>query len=177
MGRSSALLLLLLAQPAHSSEMMAISSETGFCGQTEDKSAMCYEWSFESRQDLRFVAYGYEDGIEYDFYTLGIDNKYKHVVRVYPVIRDKSRNDVLFWGYPWDIQDIALAPGKRQESVLATFEHDLVDDGEVNSPYWQKRVPAVLFIGSTTHPAMTVPQLKFKANTVEDLRAGAGAGG
>ena len=168
------LLLALVAQPAYSSEMVAISSDTGFCGQTEDKSAMCYEWSLKSRQALRFVAYGYEDGIEYSFYTLRPDGKYEHVVRVHPVIRDNSRKDALFWGYPWDIRDIVLSRSKNQERLLATFAHDLNDDGEVSSPSWQKRVPAVLFIGRTTQPAMTVPQLRFKANTLDGIRSDAG---
>ena len=163
-------LLALLAQPAYSSEMVAISRDTGFCGQVEDKSAICYEWSLRSRQALRFVAYGYEDGIEYSFYTLSPDGKYEHVVRVHPVIRDSSRKDALFWGYPWDIRDIVIS----HKRLLATFVHDLNDDGEVSSPSWQKHVPAVLFIGRTTQPAMTVSQLRFKANTLDGIRSDAG---
>ncbi|MBB1473256.1 hypothetical protein H5368_09440 [Luteimonas sp. MC1782] len=168
------LLLLIFVPPADSSEMAAVSSDAGFCGRAEDKSAMCYEWLLNSSPSIRFVAYGYEDGIEYSFYTLLPSDTYEHIIRVYPVIRDSSRNDALFWGYPWDIRDIAHSNGKGQKRFLASFEHNLFDDGEVHSPSWQRRVPAVLFIGRTTQPAMTVPQLKFKASALSGLRTAAG---
>jgi hypothetical protein len=168
------LLLLLLVQPAYSSGMAVVSINQGFCGRTEDKSAICHEWMLSSSPSIRFVAYGYEDGVEYSFYNLLPDDSYEHILRVHPVIRDSSRNNAFFWGYPWDIQDIALPSSKSRKSILATFDHSIIDDGEVYSPAWQKRIPAVLFIGRTTQPAMTVSPLKFKSSTLHGLRSGAG---
>lgn len=174
MKRLCSLLLLLLAQPAYSSGMSAVSEDEGFCGRSEDKSAMCYEWALSASPSIRFIAYGYEDGIEYGFYNLQSDDRYEHILRVHPVVRDSSRSDALFWGYPWDIQDIVLSGDEGDKDVLATFDHAIVDDGEVYSPAWQKQIPAVLFVGRTTQPEMVVTPLKFQPSALYDLRSAAG---
>jgi hypothetical protein len=93
--------------------------------------------------------------------------QYQYLVRVYPVLRDPSKSESLYWAYPWDIEDIVL---DRSGALLATFTHDLVDDGEATSPPWQKRIPAVLFEGRTTQPDMKVPRLNFDAASLPSLR-------
>jgi hypothetical protein len=45
-----------------------------------------------------------------------------------------------------------------------------VEDGEVYSQPWQKRIPAVLFTGHTTQPRMKVSKLRFRAVTLPDLK-------
>jgi hypothetical protein len=80
----------------------------------------------------------------------------------------------LFWGYPWDIEDIALAPDRSKGVVLASFRHSIVDDGEVDSPAWQLRVPAVLFVGTTTQPQAVVKVEGFAPASIAALRHRAG---
>lgn len=168
-------LLLLLGNFADSSGMAAVPGETGFCGRLEDTSAMCYEWAFSAHPRVRFVAYGYEDGIQYGFYSLNSEGTYEHILRIYPVIRDSSQKNGLFWGYPWDIQDIVLVGEEGQQKIFATFEHHISDDGDVCSPAWQAHVPAVLFIGRTTQPEAKVPWLDFMPSALHGLRSAAEA--
>jgi len=171
------LLLLLPASLAHADNMTAIPRGSGFC--TEDRMAeedYCHEWALASAPSIRFVAEGYSDGIEYGFYKLQGNGHYEHIIRVYPVIRDSSRSGALFWGYAWDIHDIVLPgkDGRKEVEVLATFEHTIDEDyfQEVESPEWQKRIPAVLFIGRTTQPEIAQlprPPRKFKPSTLNGL--------
>jgi hypothetical protein len=163
--------LLLLAQPVSAAGMTAVQAKTGFCSESD---GICYEWFFSSNNSIRFIAHGDEDGIEYGFYTLLPDSRYEHIIRIYPVIRDASRENNFFWGYPWDIKDIVTSSNKNGKNVLATFVHSVTDDGVVESPAWQKRVPVVLFNGRTTQAAMTMPPLKFKSSSLHSLRSAAG---
>lgn len=153
---------------ASAAGMSAIPQQSGFCTDKDD--AICYEWTLASDPDVRVIAYGYEDGVEYAFYRLE-HGVYRHLVRIHPVLQDPARRDTYFWGYPWDIRDIAIAPDKR--SAMATFKHSLIDDGEVYSPSWQRRIPAVLFIGKTTQPDIKVPVLQFKPVALDTLVSGA----
>jgi hypothetical protein len=149
--------------------MSAVPPHFGFCVGKDD--AMCYEWTLTSDPSVRLVAYGYEDGIEYAFYRLK-NGVYKHLVRIYPVLQDSRYRDTYFWGYAWDIEDIVVASDKS--SIMATFKHSIVDDGEAYSPSWQKRIPAVLFTGRTTQPDMKVSVSEFKPSSLGALVSGAG---
>ena len=169
-----ALLALLIALPVSAENLRPVAKQNGFCA-LADESAICYEWQVLIDPSIRFVAEGYEDGIDYGFYRLDKTNKYTHIVSVYPVIRDPSRKDALFWGYPWDIYDIELASVKKPLALLFSIDHALADDGEISIPKWQKHVPAVLFIGRTTQPRMTVPNLRFKDGTLNTIRSAVGA--
>jgi hypothetical protein len=131
------------------------------------KASYCYEWALDADPSIRFIAWGDEDGIEYTFHRKSQNNEYQYLVRVQPVLRDSTRSESLYWGYPWDIEDIAV---NVDGAVLATFRHDLVDDGEVYSHPWQKRIPAVLFIGHTTQPDMKVAKLRFRPITLPSLQ-------
>lgn len=138
------------------------------CSQYAYVPSICHEWALPS--GIRFVAQGDEDGIEYAFYR-PTDGLYEAFVRVYPVLQDASRPDTLFWGYPWDITDIARPDDPERGDLLASFDHDILDDGVAESPAWQRRVPAVLFVGRTTQPQVTVAPLAFRPGTVPGLRS------
>jgi hypothetical protein len=148
--------------------MSAVPAKSGFC---LDRDGICYEWKLSADPAIRLIASGYEDGVEYGFYRRSKSGKYRHVVRVHPVLKDSARPASYYWGYPEDIEDIALIPGAKGLMVSATIDHSIVDDGEVYSPDWPKKVPAVLFVGHTTQPGMIVPILPFKAFTIQSLRS------
>lgn len=103
----------------------------------------------------------------YSFYRRSSTEAYRHIVRVFPVLLDSSRADSLFWGYPWDIED--LVPDEAGD-MLATFEHDLIYDGVDYPRPWQRRMPAVLFAGRTTQPQLTVSALPFEPAALSALR-------
>ena len=160
----AALALLATSATAHARGMTAVPEGTGYCA---DKPGICHEWILRADPGLRFIAMGHEAGIDYGFHRKRTNGEYRYLVRVHPVLQDSSKNKTLFWGYPWDIEDIAVG---ANGAVLATFNHVLVDDGEVSSPSWQKRIPAVLFTGRTTQPHMTVAKVPFRAIALPDLQ-------
>lgn len=152
--------------------MTPIAGNTGYCKQ-EAPTAFCQEWALVTTPSLRVVAAGYEDGMNYDFYRLKKDGSYQHIVQFYPVIRDDVDGGALYWGYPWDIRDIALPPRAEPDAVLATFAHQMMDDGEVQTPDWQKRIPAVLFTGRPSVTRIPVAPTNITSVTVDELRAAA----
>jgi hypothetical protein len=160
-----ALLLTVCCATSHAAGMTAVPEGARHCF---GKASYCYEWALTSDPSIRFIAWGDEDGIEYTFHRKSKSGEYQYLVRIQPVLQDSTRSESLYWGYPWDIQDIAVAPNG---AVLATFKHDLTDDGEVYSQPWQKRIPAVLFIGHTTQPDIKVPKLRFRAITLPSLQS------
>lgn len=131
---------------------------------------MCHEWTLTADPAIRFVAYGFEDGIDYSFFRRSESGMYRHLVRIHPLLRDASRPDSLFWGYPWDVEDLALAPSG---DLLVTFGHDVLDDGVVAEWPGQRRTPAVLFVGRTTQPQFSHPLLDFAPASLPALRADA----
>jgi len=161
-----ALVLLVAASTASAAEMVAIPEGAGFCARMD---GICYEWQLTSDPAIRLVAHGYEDGVEYSFYKK-VRRSHRHLVRIHPALRDEAHSSTLFWGYPWDIQDLAVVPGAKGKAVFASFDHSIVDDGEVYSPAWQKRIPVVLFVGRTTQPNMKVPLLHFQPMRLSTLR-------
>lgn len=150
--------------------MTAVPEKTGYCANRGD--GMCYEWQLEADPSLRVIAYGFEDGIDYSFYRRSRKGDYRRIVDFHPAMQDAARPGQLFWGYAWDIQDIVLAPDGK--SFQATFDHRIVVDGNGDPMPGQKRYPAVLFVGRTTQPDMTVESLRFQANSIDALRLGAG---
>jgi len=148
--------------------MSPVPPHTGFCVGKDD--SICHEWTLVADPSVRLIAHGYEDGVDYGFFRLE-KGHYTYLVRIYPVLQDAAHAGMYFWGYAWDIQDIAL--GDDGKALMATFDHSIVDDGEISSPAWQKRVPAVLFTGRTTQPHMTVPAPVFRPSSLAALRSGA----
>src|SRR5690349_16551020 len=109
--------------------MAPIPRDQGFC--RTDRSHYCYEWKLQSDARQRLVARGDEDGIEYSLRALDARGLYGQPVRIHPVIQDVEHPEQLFWGYAWDIRDIALAGDKQ--SLLASFTHTLVDEINVDT--------------------------------------------
>lgn len=141
----------------------------------EPDGCMNYEWIIGDDRSLRLTASGYEDGIDYDLYRISDDGRYTHLLAVNPVIRDASRGGGLFWGYPWDVRDITVSGHGHGMSLLASFEHDIVRDGNTHTPGWQQQVPALLLEGETTQPQMRVEPIDFQPMSVPDLVDGARA--
>ena len=147
--------------------MVPIPRDQGFC--RTDQSHYCYEWKLPSDPRQRLVARGDEDGIEYAFRSVDGRGRYTQALRIHPVIRDARYEGQLFWGYAWDIRDLALAADGR--SLLASFTHSVVDGSNVETPRGQQRIPAVLFSGHATQPDMTVPAAAFAPIGLATLRA------
>lgn len=135
----------------------------------EPHGCMNYEWIIGDDHSLRLTASGYEDGIDYDLYRVSGDGRYTHLLAVNPVIRDASRDGGVFWGYPWDIQDITVSGHGHGIRLLASFKHDIAQDGNINIPDWQRQVPALLLEGKTTQPQMRVESIDFQPISVQGL--------
>ena len=146
--------------------MVSIPRDQGFC--RTDRSHYCYEWQLQSDSRQRLVGRGDEDGIEYSLRALDARGRYGQPMRFHPVIQDAEHPGQLFWGYPCDSRDIALA-GDGQ-SLLASFTHTLVDESNVDTLRGQQRIPAVLFSGHTTQPDMSVPATTFEPTRLAALR-------
>ncbi len=144
--------------------MTAVPESSRYCA---GKASYCYEWALTTDPNVRFIAWGDEDGIEYTFHRRSKSGQYQYLLRVYPVMKDSSKSESLYWGYPWDIDDIVLDPSG---ALLATFKHHIADDGEATSQPWQKRIPAVLFRGHTTQPDIKVPRLHFEKASIRSLQ-------
>ena len=82
---------------------------------------MYFEWKVRGLPGIRYVASGYEDGIDYSLYRVSDDLNYELVLRVNPVAEDPKGNH--WWGYPWVTRDIAveIVDGQRQESSSPLF--------------------------------------------------------
>ena len=147
--------------------MTPIPRDQGFC--RTDQSHYCYEWKLIADPRQRLGARGDEDGVEYTFRAVDARGRHGRPVRIHPVIEDAEHPGLLFWGYAWDIRDIALAADGQ--SLLASFTHTLVDGSNVETPRGQRRIPAVLFSGHPTQPDMTVRPTAFAPSGFTALRA------
>lgn len=162
----------LLVSVANAQEMVPVRDGSGVCKKTDD--GFCYEWRMTADRNIHFVGWGYEDGASYAFYRKH-KGKYVQLLRVYPVLQDKRYPDQMFWGYPWDIRDIVSSRSARSVEVRAAIEltkkfDDSADkDIEEWIPVGQQRIPAVLFIGKTTQPDMTVDRLSYKTMALSEL--------
>jgi hypothetical protein len=105
-----------------------------------------------------FRAIGYEDGIDYAIYDHNpVTGKETLLTYVNPVIRE---NDKTYWGYPWDISDMMLKKEGNVVFLWASFDHDIVREGEITVPDPTKKFPAVFFYGHTTQPNIRVGQIR-----------------
>ena len=157
------ILLASLSFSATAENMTSVPESQSYCF---NRTTYCYEWQLASDPGIRVVAWGDEDGIDYSFFRRSVTGKYERLFRVLPVLQDSSRSGGLFWAYPWDMTDIAV---EKKGTLQATFDHDLVDDSDVDSPSDQTRLPAVLFIGRTTQPDVKVKHPRFQPHTLKAL--------
>lgn len=147
--------------------MVKVAKAQGFCAQRDE--GICQEWRFARAPLLRLVADGDEDGMDYAFYQRDAAGEYHYIVRIYPALRDAARPGRLFWGYTWDIADIVVEPGNGQLQVQGSFAHEIEDEGPIENQPWQRRVPVVLFEGTTTQPDITVRAHEFHPITLPAL--------
>ena len=157
------------AAPGQPRGMSPVPRAHGYCQHVGEP--ICHEWKLLADPQQRLVAHGDEDGVTYAFYVLDANRRYAHPVRIHPVMRDATIPATLFWGYAWDIDDIAVGPDGR--SIMSTFDHQVTDDGNVSTPRGQKRVPAVMFTGRVSQKNATVPDVTFAPMSVQALRAAA----
>ena len=158
-----AILLATLSFSASAEGMTPVPESERYC---LNRTTYCYEWQLVSNPAIRLVAWGDEDGIDYSFFRRSTTKQYERLVRVLPVLQDSSRPGGLFWAYPWDMKDIAV---DKAGNLQATFAHDLIDDSDVDSPANQTRLPAVLFLGRTTQPDVSVKHPKFRSFKLKTL--------
>ena len=122
-----------------------------------------YVWAInldDKDGDEYVVAWGYSDGIDYSVYS---DPKNEKTLkfRFNPVLVDESnKSQPFYWGYPWDIRNIITKKEGKQIKILCSFEHEIVRDGEIDIPKWQKKIPALFFTGKSTQPDIPVAKIK-----------------
>lgn len=155
------------AAGAGQANMTKVGKADGFCARRDE--GICEEWRFTRTPQLRLVADGDEDGMEYVFYQRDPSGQYRYLLRVYPALRDPARPGQLFWGYTWDITDIVLEPGGGPLRVQASFSHAVEDFGPIENQPWQKQVPVVLFVGTTTQPDITIEARDFHVRALPEL--------
>jgi len=126
-----------------------------------------YEWRIEGIANVRYVASGYDDGIDYSLYRVAESGDYELLLRINPVAVDD--NGAYFWGYAWVTTDIVLDDTGTKPKFLATFEHDIVREGVISVPDWQKELPAILFKGQRGNSSVELGQFEFKVFDIEEL--------
>ena len=157
----------MVCTPSWAAEMILVAERDSMCKTVE---GYCYEWQLVRDKTLRFVANGYEDGGDWSFYRRSKDGTYTHLFSVYPAMRDTRHPGYLFWGYAWDIGDIALPEKSGTIRLLVNFDHHYQYDGNWAPEKWQLSVPYVLFKGTTTQPEMEVEAQTFRPMSIEEIR-------
>ena len=133
---------------------------------------MYFEWKIVGIPNVRYVASGYEDGIDYSLYEITEAGEYKLLLRVNPLVVDENGNN--WWGYPWITTDIVLADLENGVEFFATFEHDIIRDEVISIPDWQKRLPIILFRGHKGDWNVEQSQYVFEPYSLEELLTHAG---
>lgn len=129
-----------------------------------------YEWRIPSLPNVRYVASGYDDGIDYAFYLVNDDGSFELLFHVNPIVVDE--NGHFWWGYPWITTGIVLEKNGDQIEIRASFDHMIVREGVHSVPDWQKRLPAVLFEGKTGK--VPQPDHKYTSFSLAELKRDAG---
>jgi len=131
------LLCLLLPSVSTSAELISV-DDSGFC--KSQKYNICYEWKFKSNPSLRYIAAGFEDGINYSVGKISPDGKMELLFNVNPIIVDHEGNR--WWGYPWDTHDLSIDIRNNTIYLYADFEHQIKRDGEISMIKKQTFIPA-----------------------------------
>ena len=152
---------------ANAAGMTAVADGTGNCRSLAE--TYCYEWALDADRSVRFVARGDEDIIDYSLFGVGKSGRYERLTGVHPVLKDRDHPGLLFWAYPWDISDIAIAPGEHQPVLLATLDHPILVRNAEGDVISNARLPAVLFLGRSTQPRAKVALIEFSPTPVRDL--------
>ena len=165
------LLALWSIAPALAANMTPIPIKQAHCAAAMKEGAYCYEWALVADPSIRIVSSGYEDGGTFGIYRLSEDGHYNFLATIYPALREKSSSRDLYWGYTWDIKDIAVAVTPEGVIVFrAAFKHKYVGDSpgtasqDRNSP-----VPFLLFTGKASQLEAKVEGARFVDATIDDL--------
>ncbi|MCP4493062.1 MAG: hypothetical protein GY820_38055 [Gammaproteobacteria bacterium] len=128
---------------------------------------MYYEWEFSTKSNLRYIAAGYEDGIDYEIAEIDENGKLQTLLHVNPVVKDLNGN--YWWGYPWSTMDIPVEVKNGEIYFYAYFEHEIFRDGVLSAPKWQKRMPALLLHSNNDKKVAKMDVYKYKLYTIAEL--------
>jgi len=121
------------------------------------------------------AADGYSDGIDYSIYDQNLeDGSTSLLFRFNPVlIDDSNKQKDYYWGYPWDISNIIIRSNNGVLQVKCSLRHGIARDGEIDTPEWQKMLPAIFFEGKSTQPNIQVGKIDHvQWLTVKEIIAG-----
>ena len=110
-----------------------------------------YKWLVDIDNDkgLEVIrAQGYEDGVNYGIYDTKRNSEQLLLV-FNPALLDERYPDRTFWGYPWDMQRLAMNPKKQ---ILASLYDSHERDDNYSTPEKQEQMPYIFFYGKTTQP-------------------------
>ena len=131
-----------------------------------------HEWYFKSDPSLRYIASGYDDGIDYSLEKVDADGNLNLLLRVNPIVEDE--NGKFWWGYPWSTRDIPIQVKNGKVYVYASFEHCIERDGNISVPEWQAVIPALLLLGEygkwNLHQEKYVYQLYSLSELADDAK-------
>ncbi|WGL18332.1 hypothetical protein PVT68_08560 [Microbulbifer bruguierae] len=126
-----------------------------------------HEWYFESDPSLRYIAVGYEDGIDYSLERVGKDGKLNLLLKVNPIVKDS--NNKFWWGYPWSTKDILIQKTDGKIYLYASFEHCIERDGNIIVPEWQATMPALLLSGEYGKWNLAQEQYDYQLYSLSEL--------
>ena len=158
-------LILAISVPAKADELIPVeNSPYNLC---KPYGCMYYEWKFRSDPSLRYIASGYEDGIDYSIARVDKNGKLNILVKVNPIVKDK--NGKYWWGYPWSTIDIPTQIQSGELYLYAYFEHKVERDGIISVPEWQKAIPVILLDGEYGKWNIEQKKYQFKLYPVPEL--------
>jgi hypothetical protein len=166
MKLSRLIVLLLLSGPVLAEPFILVEDAKNPCA---DFGCMYYEWRIPSLPDVRYIASGYEDGIDYAFYRVSDDGSHDLLLHVNPIIVDSDGK--YWWGYPWITTGLVLEDSGDSIYVRGTFDHSIVREGVHSIPEWQKTLPVVLFEGN--QGIAKQPEYVYYSCTIAELIEGA----
>ena len=105
-----------------------------------------------------YLAYGYEDGIDYGFFDLNMKTGEDKLLFYFnPIILEDG---VEYWGYPWDISNIMSRYHVDRIQLFSSTNHDIRRDGMITIPEDQQILPAIYFEGHSTQPSIHVGKIR-----------------
>ncbi len=88
-------------------------------------------------------AQGFEDGIDYGIFRLK-DGQQETMLYFNPVFRDSKYPSQLFWGYPWNVENLVV---DKEYKLRSSVDNEVVRDDDFYMPPNQKQLPYLLFEG------------------------------
>lgn len=167
MSRLLLLVLFAVSEMIYAGNLIPVeSSPNNMC---KPRGCTYYEWIVKGAENIRYVASEYKDGIDYSLYEVTDDGEYKLLLRVNPIVLDR---DGKYWrGYPSSTKDIDITVSNGKALFLASFDHDIVRDDNIEIPEWQSRLPALLLIGNRGDWNVAQKRYTYKKSTIEELVA------